>query len=416
MDLLDLINLPNTRVLDVTKSKNGNVTITIETTESSVPCRNCGKELKCCHSTDKDRKLRHLPVFGRPTYIVYKPHRYLCEDCDDQPTTTATPSWHKQNSSYTVDYETHILMELVNSTIVDVCVKERLSEGSVKGVVNRHIEGRINWKSISQIGVLGIDEISLQKGYKDYVTLITCRVDGVVRLLSVIKGREKAKIKVFLKSIPKKLKRTVEAICTDMYDGYVNAAKEVFKKKTVVVIDRFHVAKLYRRELDSYRQKILAQLKKELSAREYDKLKGAMHILRKGNECSSKKEKAVVSELFSHSSELMEAYRLGLKLTQIFNTHMSKEEAVNKINAWIKEVRRSNLLCFNKFMKTLRKYKSEIANYFIDRNTSAFVEGINNKAKVLKRRCYGIFNIKHLFQRLHLDISGYRLFLGKSAC
>jgi transposase len=56
-----------------------------------------------------------------------------------------------------------------------------------------------------------------------------------------------------------------------------------------------------------------------------------------------------------------------------------------------------------------------MANYFIDRNTSAFVEGINNKAKVLKRRCYGIFNIKHLFQRLHLDISGYQIFLNESA-
>ncbi len=107
---------------------------------------------------------------------------------------------------------------------------------------------------------------------------------------------------------------------------------------------------------------------------------------------------------------------MGLKLTQIFNTPVTKEEAVKKFTAWIKEVRRSQLSCFNKFIKTFRKYKNEIANYFIDRNTSAFVEGINNKAKVLKRRCYGIFNVKHLLQRLHLDISGYRLFLSGSTC
>ena len=35
-----------------------------------------------------------------------------------------------------------------------------------------------------------------------------------------------------------------------------------------------------------------------------------------------------------------------------------------------------------------------------------FVEGFNNKVKVLKRRCYGIFNLKHLFQRIFLDFSG----------
>jgi len=201
-----------------------------------------------------------------------------------------------------------------------------------------------------------------------------------------------------------------------MYDGYVNAVREVFKKKTIIVIDRFHVAKLYRRGLDKYRQKILTELKQFLPHSEYEKLKGAMHVLRKGNECSSKKEKQIIHELFSHSPELSEAYHLGLKLTQIFNTHLTKREGINKLNGWIKEVKSSRLPCFKSFIKTLKKYKEGIANYFIDRNNSGFVEGLNNKIKVLKRRCYGISNTKHLFQRLHLDISGYRFLQLNSMC
>ncbi len=50
---------------------------------------------------------------------------------------------------------------------------------------------------------------------------------------------------------------------------------------------------------------------------------------------------------------------------------------------------------------------------FLDRQTSGFVEGLNNKIKVIKRRCYGILNVKHLFQRSHLDLSGYALFAWK---
>jgi len=394
MDLSDLVNLPGTTVADVTKMPYNEVYITVETTEKYVPCRLCGKDIRTRHGCDKERKLRHLPVFGRPTFIIYKPHRYICEDCDDRPTTTATPIWHKPNSAYTIDYETHILMELVNSTIADVCVKERLSESSVKGILDRHIEGTVVWSMIKYIGVLGIDEIALKKGHKGYVTLITCRHEGVVQLLSVIKGREKAEIKRFFKTIPRKLMKTAEAVCTDMYDGYVNAAKEAFKKKTIIVIDRFHVAKLYRKEPDQYRQKILNELKSTLPSSEYEKLKGAMHVLRKGNECSSKKEKAIVNELFSHSPELAEAYRLGLKLTQIFNAHMTKEEAVKKFTAWIKEVRSSHLSCFNKFIKTFRKYKNEIANYFIDRNTSAFVEGINQQSEGAKAALLWYFQRK----------------------
>ena len=203
MDLLDLINLPEIKVTEVSKTKYNEVYITIETTEQSTDCQLCGKELTTRHACDKERKLKHLPVFGRPTYIIYNPHRYICEDCDKQ---------------------------------------HRL---------------------------------------------------GITRIVPI-------------------------------------------------------------------------------------RLTGRQYII--------------------------------LELTQIFNTHMGKPAAIKKLNECIQEVRRSKLTYFESFMKILRKYKNEISNYFIARNTSAFVEGINNKTKVLKCRCYGIFNIKHLFQRLHLDISGYRLF------
>ncbi|MBK9039186.1 MAG: transposase [Bdellovibrionales bacterium] len=45
-----------------------------------------------------------------------------------------------------------------------------------------------------------------------------------------------------------------------------------------------------------------------------------------------------------------------------------------------------------------------MVNYFLDRLTSGFVEGLNNKIKVIKRRCYGLKNIGHLFQYLYLDL------------
>ena len=43
------------------------------------------------------------------------------------------------------------------------------------------------------------------------------------------------------------------------------------------------------------------------------------------------------------------------------------------------------------------------------------VRELNTKIKVLKRRCYGIFNLSHLFQRLSLDIEGYQRFAHTTA-
>src|SRR5438034_526573 len=68
------------------------------------------------------------------------------------------------------------------------------------------------------------------------------------------------------------------------------------------------------------------------------------------------------------------------------------------------------LNCFDAFLKTLPRHWEAITNYFVDLKTSGFVEGFNNKLKVLKRRCYGITNLDHLFQRIFLDLEGYRRF------
>ena len=65
-----------------------------------------------------------------------------------------------------------------------------------------------------------------------------------------------------------------------IYDGFINAAKEAFDNKIPVVVDRFHVACLYRKALSSLRETELKRLKKSLSKEEYKTLHKAIQILR----------------------------------------------------------------------------------------------------------------------------------------
>jgi transposase len=199
-------------------------------------------------------------------------------------------------------------------------------------------------------------------------------------------------------------------VCSDLYEGYINAAKEVFGANVIIVVDRFHIAKLYRNGLDELRKKELKRLRKELSKEEYKKLKGAMWILRKDIEGLTVEDLEVLKWLFKCSPILELAYKLCNELTGIFEGDYSKSEAKRKINRWKKRVIKSGLSCFNRFLLTLDKWMDGITNYFINRQTSGFVEGFNNKIKVIKWRCYGILNVKHLFRRIHLDLEGYSLF------
>ena len=56
----------------------------------------------------------------------------------------------------------------------------------------------------------------------------------------MLADRQKETVKSFLESIPTELKKTVKIVCTDIYDGFVYAATEVFGQQAVV-IDRYHV-------------------------------------------------------------------------------------------------------------------------------------------------------------------------------
>ena len=75
-------------------------------------------------------------------------------------------------------------------------------------------------------------------GRANFLSLVTSRVDGIITILGVIKGREKANIKAFFTLIPKKKRKTITAVCCDMYDGYLNAAKGIFGASIPVVVDR----------------------------------------------------------------------------------------------------------------------------------------------------------------------------------
>ncbi len=145
--------------------------------------------------------------------------------------------------------------------------------------------------------MLGIDEVSLKKGHQDFVAIVTGRSDDKIQVLGVLKDRSKQTVKQFLSSIPKRLRISVRYVCTDMYDGFINAAKEVFGKRVRIVADRFHVAKPYREGLENLRKKELRRLQRALSTGEYQKLKGAMWALRKKAADLTDEEKTILALL-----------------------------------------------------------------------------------------------------------------------
>ncbi|WP_162472898.1 transposase [Methylotuvimicrobium alcaliphilum] len=97
----------------------------------------------------------------------------------------------------------------------------------------------------------------------------------------------------------------------------------------------------------------------------------------------------------------------------IFERRQSKTQAEQALTQWLGRIKALGLDCFAPFITTLDNWRDKITNYFIGRETSGFIEGLNNKIKVIKRRCYGIYNLGRLFQHIWLDVQGRQILFAK---
>lgn len=405
------LDIEGVKVDRVEVTGNGEVHIHVRSTVDGTRCHRCGRDIHHRYDEGREIKLRHLPILDRPTYVLIKPRRYRCDDCPGNPTTTQHLPWYEPRHAVTKAYAGHVLRLLVNSTVQDVSEKEKIGYDEVEGMVGDRFGQSVDWGEFRSLPTVGIDEIALKKGHRDFATIVSTRTEeGKNRLLGVLENREKATVKAFFLSIPKDLRDTVQCVCSDLYAGYTEAAREVFGEKVEVVADRFHVAKLYRKEVDTLRKKEMHRLKQELAEDEYQQLKGSMWLVRKDPRTLDQEGRATLCLLFTHAPGLFMTYALGRALTGIFDTPQTKTEAEERLRAWMRLVEETKAEGFDKFMHTLDEKMDLITNYFIKRQNSGFVEGLNHKLRVLLGRCYGVFNRVHLFQRLSLDLGGYEQF------
>jgi transposase len=386
------------------------IVIAVESTREWAICHKCGREIREFHSSGRLLRLRHLPILGRPVIIEIRPKRFRCPNCENHPTTTQKLDWYDERSPHTKAYDQWLLLCLIGSTIKDVARKERLTYDEVLGALERQIASAVDWGKFERLEILGLDEIALKKGHRDFVVLVTSRqANGQLKLLGVLPDRLLETVEKFLLAIAPGLQATVREVCIDMYDGYASAVKKVLPAARIVA-DRFHVAKAYRDCADKLRIEAQRSLKASLEKEEYEALKGTMWLFRRDPSELEEEERKQLALLFECAPDLKQAYDLRERLTAIFETAHTKESGKAALKRWMMRVRKSGLTCFDSFLTTLENWLDEITNYFISRLTSGFVEGFNNKVKVLKRRCYGITNLSHLFQRLYLDLEGYRLY------
>jgi transposase len=408
--LQTLLNLPDITIDRVVLGERKTIKIYLHSTVEGTHCHRCGQPIHHHYGLGQEIELRHLPLGEYGIVLVLRPKRYQCRSCEGHPTTTQTLTWYTPRTSVTKTFEEQMLLELVNSTLEDVARKQAIGVDTLQGILDRRLTCDIDWDTMERLEVIGIDEIALKKGHRDFVVVVSAYINGTLHVVGLLGERTKAAVEKFFSSIPKRLRRTVQVVCSDLYQGFIGAAKAVFGKRVLICADRFHIAKLYREGLETLRKRELKRLRRTLSQADLAGLKNVHWLLRRRRTDLTPDERRILNRLFVHSPKLKEAYAACEALTVIYESRLSKGQGKRKLRGWVQYVINRKLSCFDRFLGTLNTHFEEIANYFVGRRTSGFVEGLNNKLKVIKRRCYGITNLKHFYQRVYLDLGGYARF------
>jgi hypothetical protein len=108
--------------------------------------------------------------------------------------------------------------------------------------------------------------------------------------------------------------------------------------------------------------------------------------------------------LFAEVPVLKDLHEVRVRFKEIFDTAPDRVTAERQL-AELRARTEALGLDFQPFWTTYENWKAGILNYFDGHYTSAAVEGINNKARVITKRCYGVKSSDTLWNRLILDLN-----------
>jgi len=254
------------------------------------------------------------------------------------------------------------------------------------------------------ISDIGLDELSLKKRHRLYVTLMTDLSDPArPQILAVERGKDGVAALKCLDRLTKKQHQQIKTHRVDMGSAYP-AACALRLDNSRPVTDRFHVAKKFNEQVDKQRKTFTREYKAKLNQAARKVFRSQMWAFRRDPQSLSAEEKQALEALFEKIPTLRALYQVRLRFKEIFDTAPDRTKAAR----WLRELRQQCQdlgLDLEPFFETYDRWKTAILNYFDARQTSAAVEGINNKARVITKRAYGLKSAKSLWDRLILDLN-----------
>ncbi len=275
-------------------------------------------------------------------------------------------------------------------TVKDVAKEQRMDWHSVKELDKQYMSEQLRRAGTPAPRVIGVDEVSLRKGH-----IYRIIVSDLERRRPIWFGgtdrSEKSMDMLYQWLGPKKAGK-IRLIVMDMWRAFEASAKRN-APQAAILYDKFHVIRHLQEALDKVRK--CEYIRLTGNSRKF--IKGQKYTLLSHRENLTNNGRKNLTRLLKINKRLNTAYMLKESFGQLWD-YDTEGWARKFFENWKKSLKWQRLKPYEDFCKLIEQHWDGLAAHCKSENKVAlgYVEGLNNKIRVIQRRAYGFRNDGYL--------------------
>jgi len=326
-------------------------------------------------------------------YVEFEYRRVYCPHC--QAVKQETLTWLATSKRFTKRFEEHIGCQCREMTITRVAELNHLSwdqvrrmeMGYMRDILARH-------PPPDKLRAIGIDEVSIRKGHSYAIVVADLEQRRPIWLGG--DGRSETDLSLFFEAMGTARCQSIELAVMDMWKPFRNATLS-YAPNTRIVFDKFHIIRHLSEALDAVRRSEY----KRVNEKEQKFIKGQCYTLLSHKANLDLDGRRSLRMLLKANKRLHKAYLLKESFGQLWD-YNSPAWSRKFFEHWKEQLRWSRLEPFKKFAQMIERHWDDIVSYCHPDNkvSLGFMEGLNNKIRVMQRRAYGITDTEYLMLKV----------------
>lgn len=365
--------------------ENGNLEAFIEMPVKEHRCPHCG------HTTTyiKDYRLqtvKDLTVAGKPLIVTVRKRRYICKECNS--TFTENNPYIKRYCHFPQRFYFESIKETL--TLQSFSAIARRMGASVTSIIRWF--DNINYPKAKLPSCIAIDEF---KGNTEGEKF-QCNLSDPVKhkIIDILPNRDSEDLCKHFLEYTYDERAKVKKVVIDLSTLFRSVVKKLFPEAKIIA-DKFHVIRVVINSLENVRKRI----QKEFHDAKRKWFKRSRHLLLKPEYKLTDEDKIELNRMLNSSPELGKAWILKERFYEIFRKD-TRTEAKKELRDWLLLANQLSIPEFKHCITTFTNWRTEMANIIEENVSNGFIEGSNNKIKVLKRISFGVQNFKRFRNRI----------------